>query len=478
MNRWKKRWLDFKVAAAQFSRRLVGTLYFEISIFLLITISLVLLGEEQMTPVGSPARPQLDVLQNSLTLVFCIELVLRRLALGSWRLFWRDCWLDVLAILPGFKFLRITGALRMLRLLRLIRLLRILSRTSTFRDRSRLSRMAETLALFAILWGAIVGGTFGLSGYEANFKYNLENVLEAFWRSMFSFFSTQYVEQYPHSVGGKVVALFLIVSGSFFFALVTGMTSALLGEKLREGGRVLDDFFIKQLNGHMLMCGWNSGALSALRELQLNAGFLDKEILIMCDRESVEGLDTLPLPNQVRFLRDDFTRVAALQRANINRAEVAIILNDTYNGRSAQDADARTVLAALTIEKLNPEVHTCAELSSAENEPHLRMGKVDEIIISGEVSGSLLAQAAIDSVGARILHNLLSPVVGCNLRLFSVDEKWYGRTFSDLLSEYHKETGRLPVAIFCAAGGAKVNEGSYVLKTGDGLYCLDGRVQL
>ena len=196
---------------------------------------------------------------------------------------------------------------------------------------------------FAILWGAIVGGTFGLSGYEANFKYNLENVLEAFWRSMFSFFSTQYVEQYPHSVGGKVVALFLIVSGSFFFALVTGMTSALLGEKLREGGRVLDDFFIKQLNGHMLMCGWNSGALSALRELQLNAGFLDKEILIMGDRESVEGLDTLPLPNQVRFVRDD--------RIEMER-------NDFYNGPS------KSPWANVTIRFIaNPSTRLAALLS-------------------------------------------------------------------------------------------------------------------
>ena len=458
------------------AQKLVGHLYFELSIFVLILLNLVVIGEEAILPVDSPNRSQLQFIQALLTCVFILELVLRRFAMGSWKRFWRDCWLDVMAILPGLKFLRITGGLRLLRLLRLIRLLRILSKSSVLRDQSRLSRLAESFALITILGVGIVGGTLGLAGYENGF--NLASLLDNFWKAIFSFFSTQYVEEYPHTVGGKIVALFVIVSGSFFFALVTGMTAAILGEKLREGGKVLDDFFLNQLNEHMIICGWNSGGLAALRELQNNVQTREREVLIICDREIVEGLETLPLPGRVRVLRDDFTRVAALQKANIANAAVALVLNDTHRGRTPQDADARTVLAALTIEKLNSAVQTCCELSSAESEPHLRMGKVDEIVITGELSGSLLAQAAIDSLGARILHNLLSPTIGCSLKLYPVEEKWLGLTFAALLSQFYAATGLLPVAVRCASGGARVNQPEYVLVAGDGIYCIEGNIHV
>lgn len=439
-------------------------------------LNLVVIGEETILPASSPSYRELEYIQAFLTCIFVLELVLRRFAMGSWNRFWRDCWIDVMAILPGLKFLRITGGLRLLRLLRLIRLLRILSKSQMLRDQNRLSRFAESFALISILAVGVVGGTLGLAGYENGF--NLPSLLDNFWKAIFSFFSTQYVEEYPHTVGGKIVALFVIVSGAFFFALITGMTSAILGEKLREGGKVLDDFFLGQLNEHMIICGWNSGGMAALRELQHNAQLREREVIIICDREHVEGLETLPLPERVRVLREDFTRVAALQKANIDKAAVALVLNDTYRSRTPQDADARTVLAALTIEKLNSAVQTCCELSSAESEPHLRMGKVDEIVITGELSGSLLAQAAIDSLGARILHNLLSPAIGCSLKLYPVEDKWIGTSFSALLSQFYASTGLLPVAVHCACGGARVNQPDYVLVQGDGIYCIEGNVHV
>ena len=471
-------WRNLGDRAVTLSKKLVGYLYFELIVCLLILLSLVLLGEDVLTPLDSPNRPQLDRLQSILTTVFCIELIMRRLALGSWRQFWKECWLDVLAVMSGIRVLRITGALRLLRLLRLIRVLKLMSRTSMLRDHSRLSRLAESAALVFILWMAVVVGTLGLASYEKNSAFHLADVIEAFWRTMFSFFSTQWVDQFPHSLGGKVVALFVIISGSFFFALITGLTAAILGDKLREGGRALDDFLLKQLSDHVIFCGWNSGGLAALREMQCDARFVERDVVILCDRDHVEGLETLPYPNRVKVVHEDFTRVAALQRAHLDHASVAILLNDTHRGRTPQDADARTVLAALTIEKLSTRVQTCCELSNAESEPHLRMGKVDEIIITGDLSGSLLAQAAIDAVGARILHNLLSPTVGCSLRLFPLEESWVGRTFGELLSDYHKATGRLPVAVCTSAGQARVNEGDYRIAAGDSLYAIDGQVQV
>ena len=61
------------------------------------------------------------------------------------------------------------------------------------------------------------------------------------------------------------------------------------------------------------------------------------------------------LKSYVQFLNEDFTKVEALEKAGVHRASKCIILSDTGRGRKDRDADARTILAALTIEKLNHE---------------------------------------------------------------------------------------------------------------------------
>ena len=70
------------------------------------------------------------------------------------------------------------------------------------------------------------------------------------------------------------------------------------------------------------------------------------------------------LRQRVHFPNDDFTKVATLEKAGIHRANTCIILSDMSQGRSVQDADARTILAALTVEKLNLDIYTCAEIST------------------------------------------------------------------------------------------------------------------
>jgi voltage-gated potassium channel len=460
------------------SIHLVGHVYFELGICTLIIISLVIFGQEQAAAKGTPERRQLEVATMSLNALFLVELSLRRMASGSWRQFFRDCWLDIFAILPGFNTLKLTSTMRLLRLLRLVRVLKFLSQRQALRETGRITRLAESALLIGLLGCAVFVGTFGLVGYEHDFALRAPWIFEAFWRSIFSFFSVQYVEEFPKTVGGKLVALAVIVSGSAFFALVTGMTTAIVAEKIKEGEKRFSMMLLEEMSGHYIFCGWNASSLATIRQIQSRPLDCQPEVIVICEHEHLEGQESLAYPNKVRLLREDFTRISVLRKARVEKAAVAVFFNDTYGGRSSQDADARTVLGALTIEKLCPEVHTCAELSNIESEPHLRMGKVDEIVVSGELCGALLAQAAMDVVGARILQNLMNPNVGCNLNVVRPADELIGQRFQDVLSLHHHSTGSIPIAVLPLGSKAQVNKADYVLKEGDMLYCLVGEAEL
>jgi voltage-gated potassium channel len=259
---------------------------------------------------------------------------------------------------------------------------------------------------------------------------------------------------------------------------VIGFTSALISQKLKEGTLRLDSILFRDFKDHIVICGWNPGAYMALRELQANPAMSERDVVLIFERAEMPDLSLLPFPGRVHLIQEDFTRISALRRAGIERAAIAIIVTDVSGNRSPQDADARTLLASLTIEKLNSKVVTCAELAASENESHLRMGKVDEVVVTSEISGSMLAQAAISAQSAKLVRHLLHPESASRIQEVVLEQEWVGRTFGDILTAYHKKTGRLPVAVQSTQGRSCLNPHERVLESGDLLLCIVGASEL
>lgn len=451
----------------EWCRRTVGHLWFELPIFLLILVSVVLLGEEVLVRPDTVQYRQVIAAQMVITALFVVELTIRYLASDEVRTFLKDCWLDILAILPGLQVFRLTAGLRVVRLLRLLRLIRLVKLYSLPAG----TRTVQSLGVIVLLAAAVLVGTLGLT---ATYGFTLQGIVTSFWSAIFSFLSNQWVDQFPPTIGGKLTALMLIFSGVAFFSILTGSVSAVVTERIKRGGNFLEGLLLNELTDHVLICGWNSGVVVTLKELQASPKFKHKDFVIVSELENLPNLSFLPFPRRVRFVRDDFTRIAALERAGLARAEVALIMSDRTGGRSPQDADARTVLAALTIEKLHPSILSCAELSSSESEPHLRLGGINEVVLSGELSGSLLAQAAIDAGQARIFQNLLHPSSGSHIITLKLDEAWVGQAFPAILKEAREKTGVIPIAVRRGEGKILINPKDHTLQAGDMLFGIEG----
>ncbi|MBT9584921.1 ion transporter [bacterium] len=454
----------------EWCRRTVGRLWFELPVFVMILVSVVLLGEEALVPIGSPQYKQIMGAQAVITGIFVVELSIRYGASRELRSFVRDCWLDILAILPGLQVFRIGAGLRVLRLLRILRLARLVKIYSLPAS----TRTVQSLGVIVLLAAAVLVGTLGLAATRG---FSLEGLVHSFWSSIFSFLSSEYVDRFPPTVGGKLTVLMLILAGISFFSILTGSVSAVVTDRMKRGSTLLEGILLNELQDHILICGWNSGVLTTLHELQSHTAYKSRDFVIISELEIPPNVAHLPNPRRIRFVRDDFTRIAALRRAGLERAAIALIMADQSGGRSPQDADARTVLAALTIEKLHPNILSCAELSSSESEPHLRLGGINEVVLSGELAGSLLAQAAIDSGQARIFQNLLHPSFGSRIQLLPLDPNWIGKTFTDILGPARTLTGVIPIAVKQSDGTITINPGAHVITAQDQLFGIEGDSQ-
>lgn len=449
------------------AQRILQLPFFEPLVAVMILVSIALMVPEICLPREHPAQEEIERYQLILTGAFALELSLRYAALRRKRRFFREYWGDLLALFP---VLRLARFFRLLRLLRLFRLAQVVTRVPLL-HRLFLHRSAEYFLGACVLIFCVILGTLGLTHFEHP-NSGLVSLISDFWISLFTVTQAEYANSLPRTLGGKLILLCLEVSGLTLFAVLTAMASAILIDKLRDG-TVLRRMDLEDLEGHILICGWNSGMEATIRQLQLHPDFRGREFVVVADRKELPELAEIPDRQRVRLVRDDFTRIEVLEKCNVHQASVALIVSDVAQGRTRQDADARTVLAALTIEKLNPAVYTCAELSNAMNESHLRMGNVNEVVITQDLAGHLLAQAAVSPSSWRALHELVQPTrpgQGFTSLALAIEER--GREFAELVEARLRREGTLIVGVYTVEGKTLLNPRHYRLREGDVLVTI------
>lgn len=422
-----------------------------------------------VTEIAVPVR-WLEWVSFAFGVLFAIELVFRYVASTTRSRFFREHWGDIIAVAsvaPGLAAL--WPATRLFRLLRVVRLVAIARRLPTLPGfaRRRTARRALGLAAFVLL--AALTSTAALLAFESPTNGSMRSFGQAFWFSLYSIFATQPTPEPPMTLGGRIVSLVLIFVGLSTFALFTGSVSAAVLHTLRDEGAAMD---WEDLEGHLIICGWNRKAEIIVREYDA-AHREDPMPVVVIAR--VEGSPTFTDPNlrkRVLFLDDDFTKISALEKANVQKASTCVVLSDTTRGRNERDADARTILAALTVEKLAPNVYTCAELNRREYAQHLALGAVDDYVVGGEHSAFLLAQAALNRGTLNVFSELLSYEYGHKFCRIDVPAAFLGKPFVDAFVDMKKKKNVTLVAVMDEHGKSHINAKDRVLAKGDTLVVI------
>jgi voltage-gated potassium channel len=163
--------------------------------------------------------------------------------------------------------------------------------------------------------------------------------------------------------------------------------------------------------GHLLVCGWNRKGPEIVRELRAREVEDEREIVILAERESS------PLDEKgVTFIRGNPSSADDLHRAALADVSTVIVLADESNvSNEPDDVDARTLLTTLAVETINPGAYSCVEVIKSENRVHFERTHADELVVSAEVTGALLAAAARMHGLTGVIADLLTHPVGQEL---------------------------------------------------------------
>ena len=399
-----------------------------IGILILILISVAVTVIESIVPEGN-TNTTCDIISAFLTTIFVIELIIRWYVADKFGEFVKDCWIEILAVFP------VSRTFRMLRLMRLMRLVSWGFRARRqHRFQSFGSILSENIALIVVPVVVVIGSTTAIISFEAN-QGTFSSPLNSFFWSFSTLMAGEPIYGEPATTGGKVVTTILMLSGFTFFAFFTGIVSSYMTKRLRDDIAV-DPTLLSKLEDHIIICGWNGAAPEIIKELRSSKGTKKRDIIVVSDEKPLFDYKREMNNGEILFVTDDYTAGETLERVRVDKAKGVVFLAGQCKTRSSQDHDARTVLAALTAEKI--------ALHKGENESLENLYCFAELLEKNESKCEVLAEAKVEEkleanefLGHLIAHSVA--VEGLNHILDNLMTSSYGTEFQLIEGRQRKE---------------------------------------
>ncbi|MBO0731175.1 MAG: potassium channel protein [Acidimicrobiaceae bacterium] len=246
--------------------------------------------------------------------------------------------------------------------------------------RSRPLRTTSRLRAGLIGLAAVaVGGTVGYVG----FGYG---VLDAIFQTFDTVSTVGFGEIHPFGTGQKIFTIVLILTGvgtvAYTFSVL--LESLVEGYLADEFGRRRMERQIREMRGHVVLCGWGRVGTAIARYLRVG----DTDVVVV--DSSGERAATVGGPVVV----GDATDEEILRAAGIERARVLI---------TALNSDADNLYVTLTGRSMRPDLFIVSRTLSESAVPKLLQAGADRVVNPQDLGGARMAALAVQPHVAEFL---------------------------------------------------------------------------
>lgn len=276
-------------------------------------------------------------------------------------------------------------------------------------------------------------GAFLISAIE------FQNIGDSLWWTIVTMTTVGYGDIAPTSISGRVLAIFIMLSGIILVAMVTGTISSIFTTKRIMEGKGLEKI---SKENHIIICGWSPNILSLIN------GFLDSSNnndIIMINDESQDKIDSIMsgFSNKVQYVRGDYSLDSILIKANTNKAKYVLILNDSSNNK-----DEKVILSTLTIKKISPSIRVIAQINDKNKIPFLRRANVDAVLSSDDYNLFMSLSHVLEPGSAQAISLLMNEDSNNSLKSEQIPKTFIGKTFSELHKYYFDEFGTICLGLY------------------------------
>jgi voltage-gated potassium channel len=279
-------------------------------------------------------------------------------------------------------------------------------------------------------------GAVGLYLVEGRANPGFTSFSESLWSVWLLLFGGMDESFSPKTVGGRFLAMVLLVMGVGLAGLFTASVASLLVERyLRR--RDVSHF---EMDDHLVLCNWASRGLEWIREVHSKIITDPRPIVIIHDNpDEIDLPDKQDEPafNDVYIVKGDPTNEIILHRATVAKAYSVIVLSDAREGKHA---DGKSILICIAIR------HICkgencpnivVECHNPANRHHLLKAGASEVVSSDSLGLRLLARSALFHGMSEFYQELLTVRRDANeVFLVPAPEELVGLDFTELSERF------------------------------------------
>lgn len=287
-------------------------------------------------------------------------------------------------------------------------LLRRFLREEVF-HRAQLASVRITLLVGAVLLYSTTGYMFFEIAKKPETKW-----VDALWWSVVTMTTVGYGDMFPESLGGRLfVAIPTMVIGIGLLGFVLSVVATALIEaranEMRGHGRI-------RVKKHIVICNYPNRhrVLDLVEQIRADEATASTGIVLV--DPDLEELPAELAKRGVQFVRGNPAKGEVMRRARIEYAQGALVL---ARNQLDERSDHTSLAILLTIEDINRDVFTVAELVDNNNREQLRRTGCDAIVCLAGFTTNFMVQELLDPGVQSVLDQLTSTDYG--QQMFLVD---------------------------------------------------------
>jgi len=296
--------------------------------------------------------------------------------------------IDLLAILPAYRPLRI---LRIFVLFRVFKLLRYTKSINQFVEVLANKRFELLTLLFLLLFIVITAG-IAIYVFEETKNPHIATLFDAFYWALVTISTVGYGDISPVTTEGKAVSMVIIVSGIAMISFVTSVIVSAFSEKLDElkENRIIED--LNKNDKFIIICGYGQLAKMFLRQEE---ELKDAYVIIDKDPERVRQA----IKDGYQAIHDDASRHDVISKFDLKYANITVLC--------LTNSDIENIYISLNVKSLSRDIHVIARATDESMHQKFKLAGVDHILTPSNVANVMLRTA----IHQPILYNGMQAIL-------------------------------------------------------------------
>jgi len=298
--------------------------------------------------------------------------------------------IDLLAILPAYRPLRV---LRIFVLFRVFKLLRYTKSVHQFMEVLSTKKFELFTLLFLLLFIVATAG-IAIYVFEEKSNENINSLLDAFYWALITISTVGYGDISPVSVEGRVVSMLVIIAGIAMISFVTSVIVSSFSEKLNE---LKENRLVEEINKHedfMIICGYGQMTRMFLR--QYHQEYKNRYIIIDNDKNKIDEA----LKEGYRAIFEDASRHDVIAKFNVNYANITLL--------ALTGNDVANVYIILNAKALSPKIKVITRASDEKIAKKCQLAGADHVVRPNVVANKMLLTAITQPVMYRAIYAILT----------------------------------------------------------------------